>query len=204
MSRFRTPRATPGLGTRAISVKDDQRYGAALRVVEADASEEAEDGSIPSFEGLYRAYAKYVATIALRLLGSWDDVDDVVHDTFLQARRSLPKLRDPGAIKGWLATITVRVARRSIRRARWRRRVGGSQVSPDEVSRASLSAEEHAYVQGAYARLANLPTDERIAWILRRVHGAQLGAVASMVGCSLATVKRRIAAADRKLKEGSR
>lgn len=169
-----------------------------LRLVE-DGPVEAE--GVPSFEELYRSHARYVATIALRLLGRPDDIDDIVHDTFLQVRRALPKLRDPKALKGWLGTITVRVVRRSLRRDRWRRMVGRGAVEPDRAATSELSAEDLSYVHGAYASLARLPTEERIAWVLRKVHGAQLDVVAQMCGCSLATVKRRIRAAERKLEE---
>lgn len=153
---------------------------------------------MPTFEQLYRDYAGYVATIVLRLLGRPDEVDDVVHETFLQARRALPKLRDPKAVKGWLSTITVRMARRHLRRSKLRQRLG-LHADIDAFSMGSLSADDYEFVHSAYASLSRLPTAERIAWVLRRVHGAQLAAVASMCECSLATAKRRIAAADRKL-----
>ncbi len=170
-----------------------------LRAIEGGATEDTE--AIPSFEELYRRHSGLVATIALRLLGRPDDVDDIVHDTFLQARRALPKLRDARAVKGWLATITVRVARRSLRRSRLRQRIGLATVPPDEAALDRLSADDYEYVQSAYASLSRLPTPERIAWVLRRVHGAQLAAVAEMCECSLATAKRRIAAADHKLNQ---
>jgi RNA polymerase sigma-70 factor (ECF subfamily) len=41
-----------------------------------------------------------------------------------------------------------------------------------------------------------MPADRRIAWMLRRVEGLALHEVASACSCSLATAKRRIAAAD--------
>ena len=56
-------------------------------------------------ESVYRAYSRYVAAIALRLLGSDDEVDDVVQEVFVVAMRGLRGLREPGAIRGWLATI---------------------------------------------------------------------------------------------------
>lgn len=156
---------------------------------------------MPTFEQLYREYAGYVATIVARLLGRPDDVEDVVHEAFLQARKALPKLRDPRAAKGWLGTITVRVARRHLQRAKLRQRFG-LETEVDELASARLSPDDYAFVQSAYASLSRLSTAERIAWVLRRVHGAQLDAVASMCECSLATAKRRIAAADRKLEIG--
>src|ERR1051325_10698207 len=69
-------------------------------------------------EALYRTYARYVASIALRLLGRDDEVDDVVQEVFISALRGLRNLREPGAIRGWLATVTVRIARRKLRRRR--------------------------------------------------------------------------------------
>lgn len=170
-----------------------------LRAIEGGASGPIA-GTVPTFEQLYRDYARYVATIVARLLGRPDEVDDVVHETFLQVRRALPKLRDPAAVKGWLGTITVRVAKRHLRWAKLRQRLGlEAEMDAENYSTTSLSAEDYEFVHSAYACLSALPTAERIAWVLRRVHGAQLAVVASMCDCSLATAKRRIAAADRKL-----
>ena len=59
---------------------------------------------------LFRRYAAYVATCAHRLLGADDELDDVVQEVFLVALRGLRGLRDPEAIRGWLATVTVRRA----------------------------------------------------------------------------------------------
>lgn len=171
-----------------------------LRAIEGGASRPL-DRDTPTFEQVYRDYAGYVATIVSRLLGRSAEVDDVVHETFLQVQRGLPKLRDPAAVKGWLGTITVRVARRHLRWAKLRQRLGlEAEVHLDHFSSTTMSADDYEFVHSAYACLSALPTAERIAWVLRRVHGAQLAAVAEMCNCSLATAKRRIAAADRKLK----
>ena len=67
---------------------------------------------------VFRAYAGYVATIVLRILGQRDEVEDVVQDVFLSALGSLPRLRDPAALKGWLAAIAVRRASDRLRRRR--------------------------------------------------------------------------------------
>src|SRR5207253_3230020 len=69
-------------------------------------------------DSAYRRYARYVAAVALRLIGRDDEVDDVVQEVFLTALRKLGGLRDPEAIRGWLATVTVRVAGRRLRRRR--------------------------------------------------------------------------------------
>lgn len=195
----------PVRGRHPTGTSNQARGRTPLRIIEDEPAQTAETtDAIPSLEEVYRRHARMVATIALRVLGKPDEVDDIVHDTFLQVRRSLPRLRDPRALEGWLATITVRVTRRALHRARFRRMVGLGAIDADEVSSSPLSPDDYDYVHGAYARLSTLRTEERIAWVLRRVHGAQLDAVAQMCGCSLATAKRRISAADRKLEEVSR
>src|SRR5438552_1874722 len=79
---------------------------------------------LPTLESAFRRYSSYVAAIAIRLLGRDDEVDDVVQDVFLAAQGGLGKLRDPDAIKPWLATVTVRIARRRLRMRKLRQVVG--------------------------------------------------------------------------------
>jgi RNA polymerase sigma-70 factor (ECF subfamily) len=154
----------------------------------------------PDLEALFRRYSRYVAAVALRLLGRDDEIDDVVQEVFLAALRGLGRLREPEAIKGWLATVAVRIARRKL----WRRRVRtmlGLNHAPDYQRLAAESAapDERAMVASVYQLLDSLPVRERLAWTLRHVEGEPLERVAALCGCSLATVKRRIAAAQKRL-----
>jgi RNA polymerase sigma-70 factor, ECF subfamily len=57
---------------------------------------------------IFRQYAGYVATIGFKVLGRSDELDDFVQEVFIEALRGLRQLREPGALKGWLARITVR------------------------------------------------------------------------------------------------
>src|SRR5690606_17816100 len=72
----------------------------------------------------FRAYGRYVAWIGMRILGRPEDVDDLVQDVFLDAVRGIDRLRDPASAKGWLATLTVRKARRVLRKRRMLRFLG--------------------------------------------------------------------------------
>jgi RNA polymerase sigma-70 factor (ECF subfamily) len=71
-----------------------------------------------NFDEVFRRYSGYVARVALRLLGSDSEVDDLVQDVFLEAHRGLNSVREPGALGGWLARICVRRATRRLRRRR--------------------------------------------------------------------------------------
>ncbi len=142
----------------------------------------------------FRQYSPYVARIALRLLGRDDEVDDVVQDVFLQAFRGAAKLRQKDAFKAWLATITVRVVRRRLRMRRLRGWLRFDR-SPDyeSIVAPGASPEDRALLGRVYSILDMLPVEQRLAWALRYVHGAELEEVARACGCSLATAKRRIA-----------
>jgi RNA polymerase sigma-70 factor, ECF subfamily len=155
------------------------------------------DKGAVSLETLFRNYSSYVAAIALRLLGRDEDVDDIVQDVFLSAWKGAANLRDPGAMKGWLATVTVRTARRRLkmRRVKMFLRLDDD---PDygNVAAPGASPEEKALLSRIYAVLDGLPVDQRLAWTLRYVEREQLDDVARLCDVSLATAKRKIAAAQ--------
>jgi RNA polymerase sigma-70 factor (ECF subfamily) len=154
-------------------------------------------GTGTSLDVVYRDYAGYVAAIGARLLGRSDDeLDDLVQEVFVEAVAGIATVREPGALKGWLATITVRLASRRLRMRRVRRFFGlGGDVDYERVASGGANPEQRAALAKVYAALERVPVDERIAWTLRHVQGERLDAVAQMCGVSLATAKRRIAAA---------
>jgi RNA polymerase sigma-70 factor, ECF subfamily len=150
---------------------------------------------------VFRQHSGYVAAVAFRLLGRDQEIDDVVQEVFLVATRHLRKLREPAAIKGWLATVAVRVVRRKLR-ARKVRAFFGAELLPDYSAVVVDASQEQALIiTRAYQVLDQLPVDEKIAWMLRHAEGERLETVAALCECSLATAKRRIAAAQYALGE---
>ncbi len=151
--------------------------------------------------GYFRAYSRYVAAISVRLLGRQDDIDDVVQEVFLAAMEGLSKLRDPDAVKGWLATVTARTVARELKRRRLRSFFGLEQHAPSGTLVVDATQEQTTMVNRVYRILDELPVDQRIAWVLRHVEGEQLESVAKMCDCSLATAKRRIADAQNTIRK---
>jgi RNA polymerase sigma-70 factor (ECF subfamily) len=177
------------------------RVRAALQVVPALPASEMAPTEL-EFDWVFRRYSAYVAAIAHRLLGRDDEVDDTIQEVFLAAVRGLPQIRDPGAVKAWLARITVRVARRKLRVRRMRAFFGSAETADyHDVADGRASPEERALIQRVYRVLDTLPANQRIAWTLRHVEGEQLEEVAALSGCSLATAKRWIAQAAQTLEE---
>jgi RNA polymerase sigma-70 factor, ECF subfamily len=151
-------------------------------------------------EMLYRRHAAYLLAIAARLLGNRGEGEEVVQDTFVTAFEQLRSLREPAALRGWLAQIAVSLVRRRIRRARLMRVLGLDRGADDAtlgtLAAPGTKADQRAELALIDRALTTVSANVRIAWMLRMVEGLELAEVASACGCSLATVKRRIAAAD--------
>jgi RNA polymerase sigma-70 factor (ECF subfamily) len=148
---------------------------------------------------IYRRHAPRVANLALRLLGRRDDAMDVLQDVFVDAYTQLPALRDPSSLGRWLARITVHQAHRRFRRRRISRLLGldrGEDATLDTLASPDVSPEQRAELARVSEVLATMPPRRRFAWTLQRVEGESLPAIAEALGCSLATVKREIAAAE--------
>jgi RNA polymerase sigma-70 factor (ECF subfamily) len=155
-------------------------------------------------EALYRRHVGYIAGMVARLLGGAVEAEDVVQDTFALGLDRLRTLRDPAAVRAWLAQIAVSQVRRRLRRTKLLTRLG-LHPSLDHLQLESLAVEEadadtRAELASLGEALARLPTDDRLAWMLRHVEGQPLKDVARLSRCSLATAKRRIAAASQELR----
>lgn len=163
-------------------------------------------GDAGSREKLYRRHVDYVANMSARLLRSVDASEDVVQDAFVMAFERLATLRDPDAFRSWLAAIAVSFVRRRLRKQRLLRSLGlggerDDTAALDRLATDDTTAETRSELAALDMVLRALPANQRIAWMLRHVEGEPLEAVAIACDCSLATVKRWIAAADARVQE---
>ena len=156
-------------------------------------------------EALFRRHARLANGLAFRLLGRDQEVDDIVQDAYVIVLDRLDRLEDPQAFASFLASVVVRRVGKVLRRRRLARRLGlVPKALPIDTSgfiATTAPPDAMAELRSIYAIVDELPTDERLALILRRVEGLPLEEVARLCNCSLATVKRKIAAAEAKLAE---
>ena len=164
----------------------------------------ADEGGAPVndvLDELVRTHSTYVAGLAYRLLGRDSDVDDVVQDAFVALLRSHDTVREPKALRGWLATTTVRLAQRRLRaRAFSLRNWLGLEAEASLEPAVAGNPEEHLALSRIHRALEGVSPSARIAWILRYVEREKMEDVARLVGCSLTTAKRRVEAAQKAVK----
>jgi len=144
-------------------------------------------------------YSSVVRRILMRTLGSTRDLEDFSQDTFLTVLRRCPTLRDPNALRSFIVSVAIRVARNELRKRAIRRFVGWDDAIEVPVQ-APHDAEVAERVRHVYAALDRIDADARIAFVLRHVEGLDLAETALACECSLATVKRRLARAETRLR----
>ena len=161
-------------------------------------SPDATDSATDHVDELVRLHSPYVAGLAYRLLGRDADVDDVVQEVFVALLRFGESVRDPGALRGWLATTTVRLCQRRMRSlAALVRPWHNPEADEGGAAQArGASAEDHVALARVHRALAGVAPSARVAWILRYVEQERMEDVARIVGCSLTTAKRRVEVAQ--------
>jgi RNA polymerase sigma factor (sigma-70 family) len=102
------------------------------------------------------------------------------------------KIREPGAAKGWLRAIAVRVAIRRLRRRRLAAALGLDRPDPLETSPYAANQEQVVLLQQIYRALEHLPAKARVVWVLRVIEGEKLEDIATITGMGLSSVKRQL------------
>src|SRR5262249_52780711 len=150
-----------------------------------------------------RRHVEMVAAVGRRLLRNAADAEDVAQETFLVAFERLHQLVEPAALRGWLARIAVSRAHRRFRRRKFMAFLGRREPDEALVEQADPGAtpEQIAELRLLDEALERLPLKLRVPWVLRHVVGHTVEDTATACGCSLATAKRRIAAADERIRE---
>jgi RNA polymerase sigma-70 factor, ECF subfamily len=185
----------------ALRIVPKKPENEAPSIADADLVLRVQSGDRWAEDALYRRYARAVFGLVMRLLGSAEEVEDVVHDAFVTAFEKMNRLREPSAFRAWLMQIAITHVRRVLRRRRLRRALGllpsAEAASFERFASNTVSPETRADLAVVDGILSRLPSDQRIAWVLRHVEGHRLEEIADLCRCSLATVKRRIGAAER-------
>lgn len=73
------------------------------------------DGDREAFGQLYTSHERFVFGVALRVTRSYSRAQEITQDTFIQAMRMLPRLREPAAFTSWIRVIAHRLSLNNIR-----------------------------------------------------------------------------------------
>jgi RNA polymerase sigma-70 factor (ECF subfamily) len=153
----------------------------------------------------YDRYAAQVRAMLVSTLGPDDEVPDLLQEVLIRALDRIDTLREVDKLASWVATIAVFVARAHIRtrsRRSWLRLFSPHQTRSWQVEQPC--SEARAALREVYAILDQLPVEQRMAFVLRHIHGMAMPDAAQACATSLSTFKRRLKRAMRYFLEVAR
>lgn len=156
------------------------------------------EGDVSAFESLFHRYERRVLSVAVRMVGSIDDAEDLTQETFLRANKCIGGFRG-GKFSTWLFKIAANLcldhAKRRGRKAvsieamvereDWR-----DLAEPTPGPEDALMREE--YCRGVRLALASVPAHYRVLLVLRHVEGMQYEEMAKVIGCSVSALGVRL------------
>jgi RNA polymerase sigma-70 factor (ECF subfamily) len=158
-------------------------------------------GEPAAFKELVTRYERPVFAVLSRMLGRGAHVEDMAQETFLRAFRSIGRFdpHGPARLSTWLLTIAMRLAID----AKKRRRVATEPLDVDQATAADTPEQEGARRElgRRIARaVADLPLEQRAAFILAEMHGFTTDEVAAALEVPSATAKTRLFRAREKMR----
>ena len=143
-------------------------------------------GEPRAFEELVIAYQHRVFGVALRMLGSRAEAEELAQEVFLRVHRAIAEFRGDAKLSTWLYAIASRLCLN---------RLASSRAGPaDELERSELEAALHRAI-------AELSEERRIVVVLRDLEGLSYEEIAAALELELGTVRSRLHRARMDLKE---
>jgi RNA polymerase sigma-70 factor (ECF subfamily) len=142
---------------------------------------------------LFVAHAGYVGNSLRRLGIPHDDLEDVLHEVFLQVHRHLHEYDRSRPARPWLFAFAFRVAAQHRRRAHCVREVRDASVEAIDASPPAdaqiAAAQDRQLILDA---LADLPLERRAVFVLYEIDGAQVHEIEQALAIPANTVYSRL------------
>lgn len=150
-----------------------------------------------AFNRLVMQYQNLVYNFLYRLAPRWENVDDLAQDVFIKVYCSIKQLKDRAQFKSWLHKIAVSVYIDEQRRRKKQRErfvsdehVLDTQADPNANIEQTLERKElQQHLQDA---IDQLPDEFKLAIVLREVEDLSYEEIATVLKCSIGTVRSRI------------
>jgi RNA polymerase sigma-70 factor, ECF subfamily len=201
------------LGRRALHARAGMA-SAEDRASETELIRQAQKGSRPAFDTLVRQYDQAVLRLALHLLGSESDAQDIAQEAFLKAYRYLGNFRFECSFYTWIYRIVTNLCLDLMRRRKVRREdpavivdASGEELDilnmvSDERASANPGRELERKELGAKIQTAldKLTPRERMVFELKHYQGLRLRTIGEMLNTTEETAKNTLFRATKKLR----
>jgi len=141
---------------------------------------------------LFNRTETMVNGLVWRVMGADTEHDDLVQQVFLAAFRNAHHLADASKLDSWMRGVALNTLRFELRRRKWRKLFRFMLPEDDEQPGTTLDPAGAADAHRLYATLDDASPDARLAFVLHVLEGLTLPEVATSLGVSVATAKRRV------------
>src|SRR5690349_9559971 len=160
-------------------------------------------GDPRAFEELVVTYQHRVFGVALRMLGSRAEAEEIAQEVFLRAHRAMAEFRGEARLSTWLYAIVSRLCLNRLESPDRRVARGDAALADIAAATPDAAAEaERAELDAAlHAAIAELPDERRLVLVLRDIDGLSYEQIAETLALDLGTVRSRLHRARMQLKE---
>jgi RNA polymerase sigma factor (sigma-70 family) len=162
--------------------------------------QQVRNGNERAFEVLYDRYHHGLLSFCRHMLGSTEEAEDALQQTFVSAYSDLHRSSRPIALKAWLYTIA---RNRCLSVLRARREQTSEVLEPATVGLAD-EVEQRLELRQLLADLAELPEQQRAALVLAEIDDLSHADIGAVLGCEASKVKSLIFQARSALMEARR
>jgi RNA polymerase sigma factor (sigma-70 family) len=142
-------------------------------------------GNDVAFEVIYDRHHRRILSFCRHMLGSREEAEDAVQQTFISAYHDLASGDREINLKPWLFTIA---RNRCLSMLRARREQANAELEPSTAGLAE-EAQHRADLRELLSDLAELPEEQRAALVLSELGDLSHADVAQIVGCPVTKVK---------------
>lgn len=158
-------------------------------------------GDTDAYTALVQRYQERMARYATHMLGSADDADEALQDTFVRAFRSLSRCEDPARFGAWAFRILVnRCHTAGARRGRRERTFVRDPIALLSAAEAH-PADQQAWAEEIGLALERLDASQREAFLLKHVEDLSYEEMADLTGVGVSALKMRVKRACTRLRE---
>jgi len=168
-----------------------------------------QEGDLYAFDLLVQRYKNRLMNFTFRFLGSMEEAEDVVQETFLRLYRNRKAYKKIAKFSTWIYTIAGNLAKTELRKRKRRKLISLSEIGYDEkeyeIEDQALNPESNAdgslkneKIQDAIQQLS--PRFRQVI-ILREIEELSYEEISKIIDAPLGTVKSRVNRARNALQE---
>lgn len=158
-------------------------------------------GKVETFGILFERYKKGIFNLCLRMLGKYEEAEDITQDIFVKVYENLNSFKGESSFKTWLYRIGTTTCIDSLRKRKsfWNYLSKMTKMNEQKIE----NIPEYGEKEWVQKILKTLPENQRLMLILRYVQGFSSKETAEILNCSEGSLKVKLFRARENFKKQS-